>query len=293
MANDHIKTDIPAYLHGDLPESRQRQIESHVAGCDSCRVALNKARAKLARSKRQALKNASPDPLPNLLIARLGRQTGLPRPSDGRPGKWLLLLALVVGIVYFVKHKGISPTVPPIVSPKPEVAISTSIPSGTQAAPPFDVAKSSPAAVAAPITVPVVKVSPAPPMPPVEKAKPAAPEPPQTWNGTDSGVKDFRELVINGRRTWHALWSEMGHDDPAPPINFLNNMLVGVFAGEQAAGSQVLLGQPKNVDEEVQIPYRITAVVVSSGTVTAVTHPYALTTIPRVPKAVHLVRQQS
>jgi len=279
MSNDHVKVDIPAFLHGDLPESRQRQIEGHVAGCDGCRHALNKARAKLARSKRQALKNANPDPLPNLLISRLGRQSGLNRPPSRTPWGWLFLLALVAGGAYMIKRKETRPAVVPVESSEPDIAVSTSVPSGATAVPPFDVQKSSPAAVLAPATAP---------------AKPAVPEPPQTWSGADSGVKDFREVIINGRRSWGNLWGDMGHDSPAPPINFLDNTLVGVFAGEQpSAGVQVVLGPPKTLDEEVQIPYSITTVAVSSGAAAAVTHPYALTTISRTSKTVRLVRENN
>jgi len=281
MTIDHIKADIPAYLHGDLPESRQRQIESHAAGCENCRHALNKARSKLARSKRQALKNANPDPLPNLLLTRLGRQTGLNRPGGRGPRGWLLFLVLVAGGAYLLMRKEARHAAVPVLNSEPVVAVSTSTLSGAPSVPPFDVQKSSPTTVAAVVKAPEAKVASAPPAPP------------QTWDGPESAVKDFREVVINGRRTWHALWGDMGRDEPAPPINFLNTMLVGVFAGEQPAGSQVLLGQPKDLDQEVQIPYRITSVVISSGDVTTVAHPYALTTIPRAPKTVHLVRQQS
>ena len=286
MTIDHVKADIPAYLHGDLPESRQRQIESHVAGCDSCRHLLNKARSKSARSKRQALKNANPDPLPNLLINRLGRQAGLNRPPGRGSWRWLFLLVVVTGGAYLLKRRALRPAVVSDVSSQPDVAISTSIPSGMQTTPPFDVEKSSP--------VTPVAVSSAPPAPPIEKAKPVAPAPPQTWSGADSSVKDFREIVINGRKSWRSLWEEMGHDSPAPPINFLDTIVVGVFAGEQPnAGVQVLLGPSKDLGEEVQIPYRMTTAIISSGTVTAVMHPYTLTTIPRVPKPVRLVRENS
>src|ERR1017187_9884771 len=85
MPNDHIKSEISAYLAGGLPEVRNRQVEAHAAACEKCRQALGKARAKLARQKREALKKASPDPMPNLFLARQGKEMGVDRPSSKAP----------------------------------------------------------------------------------------------------------------------------------------------------------------------------------------------------------------
>jgi len=73
MSNDHIKSEISLYLAGSLTESRNRQIEAHAAACEKCRHALAKARTKQSRIKREALKKASPDPMPNLFLARQGK----------------------------------------------------------------------------------------------------------------------------------------------------------------------------------------------------------------------------
>jgi hypothetical protein len=290
--SEHIKTDIPAYLNGDLTESRQRHIESHAAGCDECRSALNKARAKMARGKRQALKKANPDPLPNLLLSRLGKQIDLNYPS--RPGtwKWFLLLILIGGAAYFVKRHLKTMDIPIGTTAESDVALSSSTPSNIPSGLPVDMTTST-AVVTAPVVAPTPTPAAAEPAAePVHKTVPDVPEPPQTWSGEDSSVHDLREVVINGRRSWRALWSEMGHDSPAPVINFVDTMVVGVFAGEQPNGDyRVLLQAPKTIDEEVQVPYRITTVATSTAPVTNVMHPYALTTLPRVPKAVHLVRQ--
>ena len=43
MTNDHIKSEISAYLAGGLTESRNRQIEAHSAACEKCRQALKKS----------------------------------------------------------------------------------------------------------------------------------------------------------------------------------------------------------------------------------------------------------
>ncbi len=280
METEHIKADIPAYVNGDLPEASRRRVEGHTAECDSCRHALNKAKSKQARSKRQALKNASKEQVPNLLMARLARQAGLGRTARRSPWGWIMA-ALVIGITVFAVRRvdfhrlSAMRTVP---LPLPPLSTSTMVARGSQTVPRYEVNQSSSNALAHANQEAT---------PPVEEE---APELPQSWSGPDSAVKDFREVVIKGRTSWHTLWEEMGQTGPAPRINFRRSILVGAFAGERPNASyQILLGQPKDLGDEEQIPYRVATTAVSSSSFTAVTHPYALMTIPRLRKAVRLV----
>src|ERR1035437_7727077 len=105
MSNDHIKSEISVYLAGGLTEVRNRQIEAHVASCEKCGHAIAKARTKQARVKREALKKASPDPLPNLFLARQGKEMGADRPASKAP--WVVFIGLLsAGIVFGVlKHR--------------------------------------------------------------------------------------------------------------------------------------------------------------------------------------------
>src|SRR5262249_10688160 len=92
--NDHIKSEIEAYLAGDLPESRNRQIEAHAASCEKCRNALSKARSKQARVKREALKKASTEDMPNFFFARQRKQLGWDKVSHRKT--WGMIAVLVV-----------------------------------------------------------------------------------------------------------------------------------------------------------------------------------------------------
>ena len=104
MSNEHIKSEISVYLAGGLSESRARQIDEHVAVCDKCRQALTKARAKQARLKREALKKASSDPLPNLFLARQGKAAGIDRPPSRVP--WIIAgIVIIAGISYSLIHR--------------------------------------------------------------------------------------------------------------------------------------------------------------------------------------------
>jgi len=290
MPNDHIKSDISSYLSGDLPESRRREFEAHVAGCDSCRIALSKARAKQARHKRQALKDALPNPIPNLLVKRLDRQAGYNPEPNRRLQIWvgLVVAASFGGLAIYrewipmhalVALKNIHPALP---SPK------------TESAPPE---KESPSADSA---VPVASTETVAPTPaaapameaaaPVAVPAPTEPEAPKVWSSSDNSIKEFRTTVVRGRTSWGNLWDEMGQPGTAPHVNFYDNLVVGVFAGARGgADAKVFLGSPQESDDEVVISYRITGTDmtnVSSTTVTGVSHPYSLSTIPRTTKKI-------
>lgn len=91
----HIKSDIEGYLAGTLLESRRREVDQHAAECESCRKALHKARTRRAHLHREALKRASSEGLPDLLINRLNRRGSDMHVSRGFRWRWVLLVALV------------------------------------------------------------------------------------------------------------------------------------------------------------------------------------------------------
>jgi len=96
----HIKSDIDTYLAGTLPESRRREVDHHVAQCESCRKTLHKARTRLAHEHREALKRAANETLPNLLMNRLSRTRGEPPRPEGFRWRWILIL-LALGAAYY------------------------------------------------------------------------------------------------------------------------------------------------------------------------------------------------
>jgi anti-sigma factor RsiW len=274
MSDDHIKSDIPAYLAGGLPDYRIRQIDAHVASCDSCRHALSKVRSKQARAHRQALKSATPDPVPNLFLTRLSKQAGLDHAPRRATWLWMGLVLVIGGVVAMFLHTDLKLARPvPGKLNEPEPAMPASV-----AASSVPVAVTPQAAAASSATAPAAE-------PPEE------PQPPQSWSGAESGVKDFREVVVRGRGAWRSLWEEMGQAAPAPRLNFYDVAVVGVFTGEKPSGGyQVTLASPQEDNDSVVISYTIAAPPATAAP--GVTHPYALMTIPHSTKQIRFTHPE-
>ncbi len=92
----HIKSDIDAYLAGKLSESRRQEVDRHTAGCEACRRALTKVRARLAHDRREALKKASGS-VPNLLVNRLTQKEAS---SPRSVWRWGIVLAIAAAALY-------------------------------------------------------------------------------------------------------------------------------------------------------------------------------------------------
>lgn len=269
MTSDHVKSDVDSYLSGTLPESRRREIETHLAGCGKCRQAVSKARYRQARGKREALKRAYPDRVPNLMMARLGKQAGLDRRPRGAPWRWLgVFLAVAAAALLVERWK--SSRLPPLPSSNPNSAESSVFEADKTSAP--VVSPEGPADEAVPVSS----------GPDATAPEPVA-ERPQQWAGADSGVTDYREVVIKGRAAWRALWDEMKQPGPAPWINFNQWIVVGIFAGEKAPGTELTLLPPNEEDGQESVAYQLTS---SSAPAGPFIHPYRLMTIPRSAKKV-------
>jgi hypothetical protein len=277
MPEDHIKSEITLYLAGSLTESRNRQIEAHAAACEKCRNALAKARSKLSRIKREALKKASPDPLPNLFLARQGKEAGASRPPMNFP--WRVIVVLVAaGVGYKILRHSSFATRGAINSPaQADPAVPTS-----------DVAVSSPSAVTAP-QVEAAAVAAKKPEPPKEPTLIAVQ---QQWQGPDSSVKESRVVVIRNKDDWDKLRADM--QNTLPEIDFAQHVLIGVFAGERPPGSTVSFGTIRERADDVYAPYRINVAEVQSSTGTTVVpeHPYALSLLPKLEKRIRLTQKE-
>jgi hypothetical protein len=291
MSNDHIKSEISAYLAGGLTEARMREIDTHIVSCDKCRNALGKARAKQAHVRREALKKASADPLPNLFLARQGKNAGVDAPPS--KGPWVVLTGLVlVGAGYGLYrhfssgfHSASAPT--------------------TSSDPTLDVASSSPAVSSAAVAaaIPAATEAPSPPVP-----SPIALDVKQQWSGVDSGIKTGKVVVIRNKDAWEELWSDMEEDDPLPPINFNHNIVVCIFAGGHSINSAVALGKIHEEDTTVVVPYSVSgsevndassSVGASSSSATpasnvaaAPSHPFLLSMIPRIDKKIRVTQRE-
>jgi hypothetical protein len=298
---NHIKSEISGYLAGGLPESRMREIEEHVATCDKCRGALAKAKAKQARVKREALKKASTDPLPNLFLARQGKEIGVDQPAS--KGPWLMLSVLVLaGAIYGAYRHFFAGSLlreSPAVTSDPSLGLvestaPTTSPSAGNAAPETAVAAAHEAAE---------KPEPAPaPVPP-----PAPIEVKQDWKGTDSGIKTSRIVVIRSEGAWDQLWTDMQNKETQPTVNFGRSVVVCIFGGPRSPNSSIRLGQIHEGEKSVVIPYSISGSEVpetpatppesSSTTVAAPpaaapSYPYLLSMIRRVEKRIRVTQRE-
>jgi len=285
MSDDHIKSEISAYLAGGLPEIRSSQIDTHVAVCEKCRQAMVKMRAKQARQKREALKKASPDPLPNLFLARQGKNIGVDRPSSKAPG--ILAAIFIAGGAGYGLYRHFSPVIRSSDAPD-------SAPASAAVA-----VSSAPALSSA--TVPAPGPVQLPPKPAPSSAAVPAPSPvheplqvKQTWKGAESGIKISRLGVIRNTEAWERLWTEMQQKEPLPPVNFSRHVVACLFAGERPSGASVQLGRIRENDEEVIISYSVNGpeVAVSSAPATAASHPYLLALFARVEKKIRITQRE-
>ena len=281
MLNDHIKSEISAYLAGGLPEIRNRQIEEHVAACEKCRQAMTKARGKQARVKREALKKASSDPLPNLFLARQGKELGADHSSPRWP--WIFSgLILIGGATYWISRNSTSgwriPKVPAI----------PSVPAEAPVVPPLSATRNPESArVAIKASTTVIPSTPEPVKSPIVL------QPQQEWKGAECAIVDKRMVVIRNQKTWDKLWSEMAVGGALPPINFEEHVAVGVFAGESPAGATISLGQIRERQDEVVVPFRVTQPEVAVSTSSAPSHPYLVSLLPLVDKKIRLTQKEA
>jgi len=278
MSDDHIKSEISVFLAGGLTEVRNRQIEAHAAACEKCRQALNKARVKQARQKREALKKASPDPLPNLFLARQGKETGIDRPAS--KGPWLVAgILLLVGGGYSILRRYSTgwhaESASPQESVSPSVAVSSSIPVN---AAPESAASLQPSASTAAVSAPespknsnVLQVQ-------------------QEWSGADGGITKASLVVVRNQEAWQKLWTEMAEKEPLPKVNFNRHVIVGVFAGERTGGATISLGKISETEDEVLVPYQVKSFDMQVSTAPAISHAYLLSLLPRVEKKIRLTQ---
>jgi len=282
MSNDHIKSEISAYLAGGLPEARNRQIEAHAAACAKCEQAIAKGRIKQARQKREALKKASSDPLPNLFLARQGKNAGVDRPSSKAPGIAAAIL-LAAGALYGL-YRHFYPG-----------ARSSEVPDSAPISSTVEVS-SAPAPSSATVPAPP---PPKPAPPPAADAAPSVVHEPlqakQVWKSAESGIKISRLGVIRNAEAWEKLWTEMQQKEPLPPVNFSRHVVACIFAGERPAGASVQLGRIRENDEEVTVTYSVSGpeVSVSTTPAPAPSHPYLLALLPRVDKKIRLTQREA
>jgi hypothetical protein len=89
--------------------------------------------------------------------------------------------------------------------------------------------------VSAPKTPALPLFAPAVQSPVVPYVPPAPPVVASEWSGTDTAVTHAGQIVIHNDHQWIKFWAEHHPDEAAPDVDFSQNMVVGVFAGDRPA----------------------------------------------------------
>ena len=89
------------------------------------------------------------------------------------------------------------------------------------------------------------------------------------------------------------LWTEMQLPDALPAVDFDQNVVLGVFGGEVAAGSSLVLGRVNEQEEEIYVPYRVVSPEVAISTMSAPSHPYLLSVLPHTDKKIRLTEKEA
>lgn len=313
--DDHIKPEISTYLAGALTESRNRQIETHVASCEKCRTALARARNKQARVKREALKKASTEKMPNLFLARQGKESAARAFLSSAFAKKGGVLIIAIGLMYWGVRRGSksAPVVPeeasdqtPDVStataratPSPVSTVKTAESPRKLVAEPVVLITPTPAVAKAeklltPATTPQLVIPKAPDVPKVPLILPVV----HSWKGADSAIRENRVLVVRTQEGWQKLWAEMKVPDVIPTVDFTDKIVIAIYAGPVPSGSSIEIGKIEEVADAMLAPYRVNAAAapVSVSTLSAAapqTYPYWLAMVPRVDRKIKISRREA
>jgi len=134
------------------------------------------------------------------------------------------------------------------------------------------VAPSSPVPTVPPPSLPVSVPTPLPP-PPAE---------PQEWRGNDTAVTHAGQVVIRTDHQWISFWSEHHPHEAAPDVDFTQNMVIGVFAGERPADQfSILITNVRTTSGALVVDYHEIPPPTGTFAVGVSVYPYDIKIIPR------------
>ena len=111
---------------------------------------------------------------------------------------------------------------------------------------------------------------------------PSPPPPAQEWHGTDTSVTHGGNVIVRTDEAWTHFWSEHHPHEPAPDVDFTQNMVVGVFVGSRPAeGFDVFISNIRTEQGSLIVNFREIAPPPGTFAVNVSVHPYALKVIPR------------
>jgi hypothetical protein len=111
-----------------------------------------------------------------------------------------------------------------------------------------------------------------------------APDPIKTIDkGDQSNVDEARQVVVRTQAEWDKLWTTHGGDRKKPAVDFVKEMVVGVFMGSRpSAGYTTTIVSTVSKDGKMIVRYE--EKMPAKGTLSAqiLTSPYHLVTTPRI-----------
>ncbi|MBL0350279.1 MAG: protease complex subunit PrcB family protein [Elusimicrobia bacterium] len=114
---------------------------------------------------------------------------------------------------------------------------------------------------------------------------------PLEWRGDDSGVLQFRTVVVRDAAAWKTLWAEHAAlrvpPPPPPAVDFSREMIVGVFLGQKPSGGfEAGLADTREEKGGLTVSYREVTPDPDQSQITVLTAPYHLRVVPRTAGAV-------
>jgi hypothetical protein len=202
----------------------------------------------------------------------------------------VLILFLIAWEFWRMSGKSPAVEIPPAPVPAPLATIPHPEPVKKPAArplPPVPVRKKTivtkklpsalPPARPAPAAQPAVQVPPEmipPPTPP-----PAAP---LEWEGNDTSITHPGEVVVRSDHQWIEFWAEHHPHEPAPDVDFTQNMVIGVFAGPRPADQFIIrMVDIRTLPDRLTVDYQEKLPPPGTFAVDVTVYPYQLKVIPR------------
>ena len=99
--------------------------------------------------------------------------------------------------------------------------------------------------------------------------------------GVVSNIDEPRTVVVRTAAEWGALWKAHGAQEPAPPVDFMRDIVVGVFLGSRpTAGFSVEITRARTEEHLTVVEYVVRVPPPAGVTAQVLTAPFHLVTLP-------------
>jgi hypothetical protein len=122
---------------------------------------------------------------------------------------------------------------------------------------------------------------------PVEKARPE--EGALNLSGSYCRIRQARQIVLRSEKAFAALWKEhrMSQEEPAPRVDFQKYDVVALYAGEKMTGGySITIDRIRRDKKSATVEATLLKPGPDAITTQALTQPFALRAVPKLPKIV-------